>query len=147
MSKTTEYTHMVFGTRGRELTIFGEHRRDLLNYMFYLLKELGCYVYRINAMPDHVHLFFDKNKKMLVEDIARIVKSKSSAWMKSSGFFPCFQGWCREYYSSSISPWDRDKIIGYVANQEQHHSEMKFVDEMKRLYKASGQAWDDRDMM
>ena len=47
-----------FGTKNRERTIFPEHKEDLLKVLFAELKDMGCYVYRINAMTDHVHLFF-----------------------------------------------------------------------------------------
>ena len=147
MSKTYRYTHMVFGTKGRQKTINKAHKEDLLKYIFTLLQNKGNYVYRINAMEDHVHLFFDRNASMLESEIAQFVKGASSHWMKKSGLFPQFEGWAKEYFCGSISSWDKDRIINYVANQEHHHAGMTFVDEIKRLYASAGLRWDDRDFL
>ena len=146
MSKTFEYTHMVFATKGRKHTISLLHRQKLIDYLMTLLRELDCFVYQINAMPDHVHMFFDKNKHMPTEDIARIVKGKASYWMRRCGDFPKFEAWGKEYFAGSISAWDKDMISGYIANQDKHHGNMTFVDEMKRLYAAAGLPWHDNDM-
>ena len=147
MSKTYEYLHVVFGTKLRKPTIDNEHKEELLHYLFALLKEMGCYVYRINAMEDHVHIFFDKNKKMIVETIVQKLKGASSAWMRRSGLFPYFEGWAKEYFAGSISSWDKDMIINYIANQPYHHKKMTFEEEMMRIYKSAGVEWHPNDFL
>ena len=147
MSKTYEYIHMVFGTKNRMATISPGQKEHLIAYMYTLLKDKECFVYRINAMPDHIHLFFDKSPKLLISDTAKFLKAASSKWMKDSGRFPSFQGWAREYFAGTISPWDKNMIIDYIAKQEFHHREMSLMEEMKRLYKSAGFSWHDNDFM
>ena len=145
MSVNQEYFHLVLCTKYRERTINPQNKRHLYSYLYYLLKELGCYVKRINGMEEHVHILYDKNPKIATPDLARIVKSKSSHWARQSGYFPGFRGWCKEYFNVSKGEEQIPKLINYIINQEAHHQGESFLDEIKRLYAESGFAWNDKD--
>ena len=147
MSKTYEYIHLVFATRERQRVLIGENRARLEGFLFALLKDQGHYPYRVTVMPEHVHMFFDKNKFVCIPELAQSIKGASSRWIKQNELFPYFQGWGKEYFAGSISSWDKDMIIKYVANQEKHHSGLNFVDEMKRLYASAGLIWHNSDLL
>ena len=145
MSKTQEYAHLVFGTKRREATINPEHRRDLYKFLYYLLKENGCYVYRINGMTDHVHILYDKSPTIATSDLVCIIKGTSSRWMKQSGLFPRFKGWAKEYFSASKGRSQLEGVISYIANQENHHRDKNFYEELREMYVEEGFEWNDND--
>lgn len=53
--------------------------------------------------------------------------------MKSSGHFPIFDRWGKEYYAFSVSPEAVETVRNYIISQELHHSTVKFEDELREL--------------
>ena len=147
MSKTQHIYHVVFATKGREKTITLKNKRFLYRELYSILVENECYVYRINGIDDHVHILFDLNPNILLKDIVRVLKGKSSYWMTRSGLFPIFRGWGREYFGVSKGIEQVEILKNYIKNQEVHHLNVGFVDEMKLLYENSGLDWHEKDLM
>ena len=51
------FYHIVFGTKHRELTIAEAYCEELYKYIFGVIKNNNCKLYRINGMEDHIHIF------------------------------------------------------------------------------------------
>ena len=147
MSKRVELFHIVFGTKYRRKVLIKERRRELYRYLYILLENMGCKVLRINGMEDHVHIFIDRNPRILSEDLMRELKGNSSRWIRGNKVFPMFEGWCREYFAVSKGTEQKEQIINYIKNQEQHHRQEDYVSEMKRLYEEEHLVWYDDDLM
>jgi putative transposase len=49
-----------------------------------------------------------------------------------------FDGWQDGYGAFSISHRDKDQLINYIKNQEEHHKKENFYDEYKRLIEEHG---------
>jgi hypothetical protein len=69
--------------------------------------------------------------KSLVKDI----KLASSDHIKSLNLFPDFNGWQNGYGGFTYSFKDKDHLIEYVKNQEEHHKSVTFKDELVELLK------------
>ena len=147
MSKNQEYFHLVFSTKNRRTTITATNKRRLYEFIFNLLKDNNCYVYRINGMTEHVHILFDKNPNITMPDLVREIKSKSSIWMKHCGLFPYFEGWGREYCAISKGRDELDTTTKYIINQEVHHRTISFVEEMQDIYRKCGISWHENEFM
>ena len=130
----------------RKPTINSENKRYLYSYIWSIIKQKDCVLYRIGGMEDHVHIFVDLSPKMALADLVRIIKSYSSGWMRKSGYFPAFEGWGKEYFSESKNRDAIPVVVQYIKNQEQHHKEVSLIDEFRNLYTYSGYTWDDRDL-
>lgn len=146
MSKTLQLLHIVFGTRNREKTIVPEHKEKLFRFIWTLSKEKRCKLYRINGMADHIHILIDLHPSVSLADFMRDIKSKTSQWMKKSGYFPQFDGWGEEYFAESKSRDDKDKVIEYIKGQEAHHSNTSLEDELRILFAGNGFDWYDDDL-
>ena len=146
MSKTLQLPHIVFGTRNRVRVIDTEHKEKLYRFIWSLTKEQKCVLYRINGMPDHIHMLVDLHPSVSMADFIREIKSKSSQWVKKSGFFPSFEGCCKEYFAESKGLSEKDRIIEYIKGQETHHNAVSTDDELKQLFAASGLTWYDDDL-
>jgi hypothetical protein len=62
----------------------------------------------------------------------------SSKWIKESGLFPDFKGWGIKYCDLTYSYRERASIINYMKNQQEHHKQESFRDEIERLFKEQG---------
>ncbi len=53
------YYQIVFGTKNREPTISETHCEELYKYIWGIIKNKKCHLYRINGIEDHIHIFSD----------------------------------------------------------------------------------------
>jgi putative transposase len=133
MSYRQIFYQIVFGTKDRQRTITGEHCEELYKYIWGIIKNRNCKLYRINGMEDHVHIFSDLHPSISLADYVKDIKVASSVWMKESGKFLHFQGWQQSYGAFTYSINEKDKVIDCIKNQKEHHKSESFYDEYKRL--------------
>ena len=126
--------HIVFRTKDSEKTINQQHSSDLYKYIWGIIKNKKCILFRINGMEDHIHILSDLHPSLALADYIRDIKVSSSKWMKESGLFPDFKGWGIKYCALTYSYNDRNMIINYIKNQQEHHKKESFQDEIKRLF-------------
>lgn len=127
------YYQIVFGTKYRRPTIAEKHCEELYRYIWGIVKNNKCKLYRINGIEDHIHIFCDLHPSVALSDFVKDLKVASSIWMKQSGLFPDFEAWQEGYGAFTYSIREKDKIINYVKKQKQHHKKETFYDEYKRL--------------
>ncbi|MCL2796667.1 MAG: transposase [Firmicutes bacterium] len=136
--------HIVCRTKGSERTICPEHREDLFRYIWGIVKNKDCVLFRVNGMEEHVHILSDLHPSLALADYVREIKVASSKWMKESGFFPDFKGWGIKYCALTYSYNDRETIIDYIKNQQEHHKQESFQEEIRRFFKEQGIGADEK---
>ena len=127
------YYQIVFSTKNRESSISEEYEAELYKYVWGIINNNKCKLYRINSMPDHIHIFSDLHPTLCLSDYVKSIKLASNAWMKESRKFPAFTGWQDGYGAFTYSSKEKDMIINYIKNQKEHHKSETFYDEFKRL--------------
>ncbi len=127
------FYHIIFGTKHRKSTIPNSSEEELYKYIFGIIKNKKCKLYRINGMEDHLHILSDLHPSICLSDYVKDIKVATSLWMKESGKFPAFEGWQDGYGAFTYSKRDKDMIINYIKNQKEHHKSEGFYDEYKRL--------------
>ena len=133
MSYRQIFYQIVFSTKGRLPTIPEAHCRDLYRYITAIVHERNCFMYQINGIEDHIHIFCDLHPTIALANFVKEIKVATSQWMKGSIRFPEFTGWQDRYGAFTYNIRERDKIIRYVANQKEHHRDEGSLDEFKRL--------------
>ncbi len=133
MSHRQIFYHIVFGTKDREETITEAHSEELYKYIWGVIKNNKCKLYRINGMEDHLHIFSDLHPSVTLADYIKNIKVSSSLWLKANGKFPKFKNWQESYGAFTNSSKEKDTIINYIKNQKEHHKSESFYDEYKRL--------------
>jgi REP element-mobilizing transposase RayT len=81
---------------------------------------------------------------LALADFVKDIKVYSSMWMKSSGFFPEFNGWADGYAGITCSYFDLGKVIEYIKTQKEHHERRSFEEEYRSLLLESGIKIDER---
>lgn len=127
------FYHIVFHTKGAEKTIDDVHCKELYNYIWGIVKNKNSKLYQINGIEDHIHLLVDIHPTIPVSDFVRDVKSFSSSWMKHSSNFLKFKGWAEGYGVFSVSNREKVMIIGYIKKQKEHHLNLTFEEEYRKL--------------
>ena len=136
--------HLIFRTKDSRKTLVQEHSRELYAYVMGIIKNKNCLLFRINGMEDHLHILCDLHPTIALADYMRDIKTSSSIWLKQSEKFPEFDGWADGYATLTYSWRDKDMIVNYIKNQQEHHKKESFKDELRKLLIEHGIKVDER---
>ena len=127
------------------MTINASHAEALYRFIWSILRERDCHLYRIGGIENHIHILFDLNPRHTLMDIMRDLKRESSKWMKSSGLFPAFEGWGKEYFACGLSHDGLNQVIEYIKNQRSHHCDknITFEAEFRHMVEKEALGWDE----
>ncbi len=134
--------HVVFSTKNREPTIRQDIRPALHAYVTGILKNLRCPSLQTGGTADHVHTLLPLARTRTVADVVEEVKKSSSKWMKQQGVDSFF--WQAGYGAFSIGESQVLALIRYIGQQEEHHRQLSFQEEFRRLLDRYGIAYDER---
>ena len=138
MSYTKILYHIVLRTKRSEKSISQDHVSSLYKYIWGVIKNKQGKLYRINGMEDHIHILSDLHPSVALADYIKSIKVATSLWTKQSNDFPLFRGWSEEYAAFTYSSKEKDMIILYIKNQQEHHRSENMADELKRLLREHG---------
>jgi putative transposase len=141
------FYQIVFGTKHRKPTIAEAYESELYKYIYGIIKNKHCKLYRINGIEDHIHIMSDLHPSICLSDYVKDIKVASSLWMKENGKFPAFEGWQDGYGAFTYSGREKDMIINYIKNQKEHHKSENFYDEYKRLLIENGIEFDEKYLL
>lgn len=133
MAYTQILYHIVFRTKYSEKSIDLANASHLYRYIWGVIKNKKCVLYRINGMEDHIHLLSDLHPSVALADFIKDIKVASSLWMKKSGLFPQFRGWAVKYCALTYSYKQKHIIVNYIKRQREHHRKESFKAEVGRL--------------
>lgn len=125
--------HIVFSVKGRENFLSAKIREELFPYIAGIINNKKHHALAVNGYKDHVHLFFEYNPAFSVSDLIRDVKSGSTVWINSRKLVSGRFSWQEGYGGFSYSRSQRDIVIRYIMNQEEHHQEKSFKEEYLKL--------------
>ena len=146
MSYVQLLIHAVVRTYKSENTLPTDDRiKFLYKDMHGIIKNKGGFLYRINSMSDHVHLLFTMPPVIALSDFMKAIKASSSKIIKNVDGFEKFKAWGEGYAAFSCSLKDKDMIVKYIINQQEHHKKITFKDEYKLFIKEMGLEFDERD--
>ena len=136
--------HIVFSTKNREKTIPKEHKKELFKYVWGTIKNKKCHLYQINGVEDHIHILTSVRTTITVSDFVKDIKVSSSKWMKENGLFPKFEAWQSGYGAFTVSEYEKNSLIEYIKNQEEHHKTVSFEEEYRELLKKHGIKFEEK---
>ena len=136
--------HIVFRTKNGEKTLHQENIKELYAYILGIIRAKKCFLYRINGIEDHIHFLSDLHPTIALADYMRDIKTASSLWLKQHEKFRDFNGWADGYAALTYAWQDKDGIVTYIKNQQEHHKKVTFEEEYKQLLAAHGISVDDK---
>lgn len=145
MSTYTQIIYqIVFGTKNREHVLSKNKRDDLYKYISRVLENKKCHLYRIGGVEDHIHILTHLHPTISLSDLVKDIKLSSTDFIKSNKLFPKFNGWQEGYGAFTYSIKQKDVLIEYVMNQEEHHKKISFKDEYKAFLKEHDIEFDEK---
>lgn len=145
MSTYTQLLYqIVFSTKYKERTLTKANRRKLFSYIWGVLKNNKCHLYRINGVEDHLHIVTHIHPTVSLASLVKDIKLASSAFIKEKKLFSNFNGWQNGYAAFTYAYSAKNDLIEYVKNQEEHHKKVLFVDELKMLLLEHGVDFDEK---
>ena len=145
MSTYTQILYqIVFTTKNNELTLLNSGQEKLYKYIWGILKNKKCHLYRIGGVLDHIHIITHIHPSVAVADLVKDIKLGSSSFIKKENVFPNFMGWQAGYGSFTYSISAKDNLIEYVKNQKEHHKKVSFRDEYISLLKEHRIEFDEK---
>jgi putative transposase len=127
--------HAIFVVKHRENFITKEWRDRLHSYVSGVLKNEDATSLAVGGWLDHVHVFFAMPPTKNISDIMRVVKANSSKWINENGLVKGKFQWQEGYASFSYSRSQRDTVINYIMQQEEHHKKKSFKEEYLDMLK------------
>ncbi|MEO6637853.1 MAG: IS200/IS605 family transposase [Ginsengibacter sp.] len=121
--------HSVFAVKYRKNFIIKEWRDDLHKYISGIINNKGAKSLAVGGWKDHVHILFGMPLTISVADFIGAVKANSSKWINEQKFLKDNFEWQSGYGAFSYSKSQRDVVIKYIMNQEEHHKSKSFKDE------------------
>ncbi|HZL12303.1 MAG TPA: IS200/IS605 family transposase [Prolixibacteraceae bacterium] len=139
--------HLTFHTRNSEKVLHNSVNEELFKYIWGVMKNKNCKLFRINGTADHIHIVCDLHPSVALADLVKDIKVASSKWIKGKNIYPNFSNWAESYGAFTLSIREKDVIVKYVMNQQEHHKTESFREEFIRLLKENGIEFDEKHLL
>jgi putative transposase len=130
------FVHCVFSTKERHDRIPAELQERLYAYLIGIADNLGFTILAAGGTANHVHLLIALPPSLTLAEVIQKLKANSSRWV--GGEFE----WQKGYGAFSVSPSLVPAVQAYIRNQEEHHRERSFEEELVALLRKSGVSYD-----
>ncbi len=145
MSTYTQILYqIVFSTWNREPTLKANSREELFKYVWGILKNKKCHLYRIGGVSDHLHILTHIHPTVSLAALVKDIKLASTEHIKNNNLFPNFSGWQEGYAAFTYTFKEKDRLIEYIKNQEAHHCVKTFKEELIGLLTEQGIEFDEK---
>jgi len=139
--------HIVYSIKNRNPALDEPHRKRLFKYLWGILKNNKCHLYRIYGVEDHLHLLTHIHPTVALSNLVKDLKVSSNNFIKDHDIFAGFDGWQQGYGAFTHSFKEKDRLIKYIKNQKEHHRRITFRAEYKALLNEHGIAFKDEYLL
>jgi REP element-mobilizing transposase RayT len=148
MSTYTQILYqIVFSTKNREHTLVKEKQKELYQYIWGILKNKKCHLYQIGGITDHIHILTHLHPSIALSTIIKDIKLSSNEYIKKQNLFADFKGWQEGYGAFTYSVKDKNNLVNYIKNQEEHHKNKTFKEEFIELLNEHGIEFEEKYLL
>jgi len=138
---------IVFSTKNAENTMRLSDTEKLYRYIWGVLKNKKCILYRLNGTENHLHIITHVHPSISVSSLVKDIKIFSSVWIKEQKIFPNFVSWQEGYGAFTYHISQKEILVNYVKNQREHHFIKTFREEFKELLEEHEIEFDEKYLM
>jgi len=135
---------IVFSTKNAVNTIQLSESEKLYRYIWGVLKNNKCVLYRINGTENHLHILTHIHPAVAISNLVKDIKVSSSVWIKRENLFPQFTSWQEGYGAFTYHIKQKEVLVNYVKKQREHHKVKTFRGEYKELLNEHGIEFDEK---
>ena len=92
----------------------------------------------VDGHIDHLHVLFELGANQTIASVAKQIKGESSHWINANGITPYTFEWQDDYFAVSVSESKLHEVERYIQNQEQHHRDKSFAQELDLMNRKFG---------
>lgn len=141
---TQLYIHFVFVVKFRNGQINQEWKINLYKYICGIVRNKEQAIISINGMPDHIHILAKIIASQSISELAQLIKTNSSKWINEQGLTKSRFEWQKGFAAFSCSQSHAERLMKYIAEQEEHHSKKTYIEECKELLESFKVDFDER---
>jgi len=120
---------LIFAVQGRESQISPSFRDLLHKYITGIITNQKQKLLAINSVSNHIHILIGQSPSICLSDLVREIKSESSRFINENKLSPLKFNWQESFGAFSYSRSQRNDVIKYIENQQQHHQKRSFREE------------------
>ena len=128
------WLHFVWSTKDRQPYLTDEIRSKVFGHVRENARTKGIFIDFINGYVEHVHCLISLGSDQTLEKIMQLIKGESSYWINKNNLTRTRFEWQDEYFVASVSESNLAAVRKYIAQQETHHRNVSFDDELKTFY-------------
>jgi REP element-mobilizing transposase RayT len=114
-------------------------------YIYGFCKNHQCILYRINGMPDHIHMLVGIHPTISVATFVHDLKISTNNYMtEHREQFPMFKKWSEGYCALTYSAREKEQVMRYIINQKEHHHKLTAREELILILNEAGIEFDER---
>ena len=106
-------------------------KHEVYNVINGIANDHEIYIDCINGVEDHVHLLVRLRTDQSVADVVKSIKGGSWEYFKDDA--EKYITWQDDFAAFSVSPGNLKQVRSYIYNQEKHHRDKSFGDELKEI--------------
>ena len=127
------FYHVVFSTKNRKYFLKPDKEERIWDYLGGIARNMGATPLQVGGIEDHIHALLRAKPVHSPSGLMNQIKGSSSRWLRSE--FPELSefGWQDGYSVFSVSKSNVPGVVRYIENQRQHHSDIPFEDEYRRI--------------
>lgn len=145
MSTFTQILYqIVFSTKNREQTLMEDGQKRLYTYIWQILQNKNCHLYRIGGVEDHLHIVTHIHPTIAPAVLIKDIKLATSNFIRQERLFTQFAGWQDGYGAFTYHISAKDNLIDYVKNQKEHHQQRNFKEEYISLLMEHGIEFEEK---
>ncbi|MEO6304098.1 MAG: IS200/IS605 family transposase [Bacteroidia bacterium] len=138
------YIQIVFVVKGRQNLISEQNRDELQKYITGIVQNRDQKLLAIYCMPNHTHVLIGLKPSISISDLARDIKAGSSGFINKQNWIKGKFSWQEGFGAFSYSENAVENVIGYINNQQQHHSKKTFKEEYLEYLKEFEIEYDEK---
>ena len=139
MSWVQIWIHIVFTTKNRKPYLrTSEVRKQVFTHIKANAKEKGIWLDCTNGYKEHVHCLISLGKDQSLSKTMQLIKGESSYWINSRKLTDQTFRWQDDYWAASVSKSHIDSVRKYIFNQEHHHKNISFGEEVDEFMEKQG---------
>ena len=115
----------------------------VFQYIGGIIRDEGAIPFAIGGVADHIHILMSLPKTAALSDLMRVIKAKSSKWLRRlDSYYEPFS-WQDGYGAFSVSPSLMERTKQYILGQAEHHKVKTYHDEYCETLNAYGIDYDE----
>ena len=139
MSWVRVYIHVVFSTKNREPFLNSEKlRRQVFQHIKKNADEKDIWLDCVNGWQEHAHCLISLGKEQTISKVAQLIKGESSFWINQSKLTENKFVWQDDFWAVGVSESHLQSVRNYIHNQEEHHRQKSFTEEVNEFMEKNG---------